>query len=190
MKKALLILLICVFTAGCGKDVGIIGGSDGPTAIFVTEGEENTSIIGVRMIKVDGKLYYDSGNFSDLSARCGTMDGNLTKTADEFEIPKNDNECNFEGSRGYQNATGMTKEVPIGDKWVIFNKIADDEKDFSQYTYCAKVKGRHPNAVRDSEYIVLTKTKDITFDKIEKHLFSSLLSDSMDVYVIPVLDED
>ncbi|MGM9552322.1 MAG: hypothetical protein ACI3XA_08725 [Clostridia bacterium] len=188
MRKLLLIFM-CLVLSGCGKNVAIIGGSDGPTSIYISD-NENTDITPVKMIKVDGSLYYESGKVSNLTARCGTMDGNLTKTVGEFEIPKNDNECNFEGSTGYQNVTDTTKELPIDDTWVVFKKIVDDEMDFSQYTYCVKVKGRHPNAACDSEYIVLSKDLDITFQKIEKHLFSSLLSDSLDVYLIPVLDEE
>ncbi len=190
MKKVILLILVCTMLAGCGTSVGIIGGSDGPTTIFVSEGENSQTMTGVKMIKVDGELYYDSGKVSDLIPRCGTMSDSLKMTAYEFEIPKNDNECNFEGASGYQSATGMTKEVPIDGEWVIFKKIADDERDFSKYTYCYKVRGKHPNAVNKSEYIVLANSLDITFDKVEKHLFSSNLSDQIDIYVIPILEED
>lgn len=41
----LFILLLCLF--GCGKEaatIGIIGGADGPTAVFVTSGTNDLSI--------------------------------------------------------------------------------------------------------------------------------------------------
>lgn len=40
MKKVVLLLIIavCLLLTGCGKkDVGIIGGADGPTSIYVSE---------------------------------------------------------------------------------------------------------------------------------------------------------
>lgn len=42
MKKvmAVLLILICLLFAGCrASSIGIIGGADGPTAIFVAESE-------------------------------------------------------------------------------------------------------------------------------------------------------
>lgn len=43
MKKIFSLLLICILFASCGKDnsIGIIGGADGPTSIFIAkEGEK------------------------------------------------------------------------------------------------------------------------------------------------------
>lgn len=189
MKKVVAVILCTLVLAGCNKNVGIIGGSDGPTAIFVTNGEESITAQSIRMIKVDGEIYYDSGKNSSLVPRCGTLDGTLKKTADEYEIPKGDGESNFETS-GYQSATGMTKEVPIDGNWRIFRKIADSEKDFSLYKYALVLEGRLPNAVRDSKYIVLANDKTLSFEKVARSMFSSNSEDFIDCYIIPVLDDD
>lgn len=85
MKKSLFIVislvLLLAFT-GCDKDIQIIGGADGPTSIIVSEKKD---IYPVRMINVDDELYYDSGIFSDLSSRCGTLDGLLKTTVGEYK---------------------------------------------------------------------------------------------------------
>ena len=39
------------------------------------------------MVRIDGKLYYDTGRESIMDARCGTMDGEITSTVDGTEIP-------------------------------------------------------------------------------------------------------
>lgn len=41
----------------------------------------------IPMVMVDGKLYYDTGKESTVSARCGVMDGEITSTVDGSEIP-------------------------------------------------------------------------------------------------------
>lgn len=189
MKKLIAVILCGLVLTGCGKSVGIIGGSDGPTAIFVANGDDSVTAQSIRMIKVDGELYYDSGKNSGLVPRCGTLDGALKKTANEFEIPAGDGESNFETS-GYQSTTGMTKEVPLDGGWRIFRKIVDTEKDFSLYKYALVVEGRLPNAVRDSKYIVLANDKTLDFERVSKSLFSSNSEDFVDCYIIPVLDED
>ncbi len=185
MKKVITAVLCAFLLCGCGQNVGIIGGSDGPTTIFV--GEE-VSAQGVKMINVDGELYYDTGKNSSLIPRCGTLDGSLKVTGMEFEIPQKDGESNFETS-GYQSATGITKEVPLDNNWRIFKKI-DTNRDLSRYKYVLRLKGRHPNAVRDSEFIVLTNDLSLDFEKVSRSMFSSSTNDWLDCYIIPVLEDD
>ena len=123
MKRIIsLSLIMCslLLTACNDASIGVIGGADGPTAIFV--GENNGTVKGqfgeqlekkpVRMFNVDGDLYYDSGLVSENTPRCGTMDGNLKKTVAENEIPLKAGEANFD-VEGYQHATSITKEVDI-----------------------------------------------------------------------------
>ena len=195
MKRTILLLLLinCLLLTACtgGKSIGVIGGADGPTAVYVTDKKnENAEKKPVRMIRTDGKLYYDSGKVSDMTPRCGNMDGNLTKAADAYEIPQNDGECNFENATGYQNATETTKEIPIDGDWVIFNEIDDPEKDLQQYKYCYYLKGTMPNASQESELIVLANDKDLNFTQVTKSLYSSNSNDFLDIYVIPILPED
>ncbi len=173
MKRFFIIsLIMCsLFLSACeNKSIGIIGGSDGPTAIFVGEENGNTDTVKkpIRMIKVDGQLYYDSGKVSENTPRCGTMDGALKQVGAQHEIPKNDNECNFEGAEGYQHATSITKEVPIDGKWVIFKLFDDPELDMDIFKYCFYIKGHLPNAEKDSELVVLTEDINYAFDDFSR----------------------
>ena len=58
---SLILVMSCVFLAGCGeaRSIGIIGGADGPTAIYVTEkGEEP---MYQQITAEDAKKIMDSG---------------------------------------------------------------------------------------------------------------------------------
>ncbi|MBE6966405.1 MAG: hypothetical protein E7441_10300 [Ruminococcaceae bacterium] len=126
----------------------------------------------VRMFNVEGDLYYDTGLVSDITPRCGTLDGELEKTVGENEIPQKSGEANFEAD-GYQNATGITKEVNINGEWVIFKKYNTYGKSLEGLKYCHYIKGRLNNAVADSEIIVLSEKKEITFNDVYSPLLSS-----------------
>ena len=61
MKKVIIVVLLLAFVmclAGCGNEaasIGIIGGADGPTAIFVTSGTNwlnICSILGVIVVAI------------------------------------------------------------------------------------------------------------------------------------------
>lgn len=185
MKRILLLILLlcCLPLASCKNDasIGIIGGADGPTAIFVSDGKDNDfgMTFGeqyvktpIRMLNVDGELYYDSGLISDMVPRCGTLDGNLKKGVNENEIPHRAGEANFEID-GYQNATSITKEVNIDGNWVIFKKYKNLPEDINELKYCYYIKGHLNNAAVDSEIVVLTDNKDVTFNDVYEPLFSS-----------------
>lgn len=198
MKKIIFVLLILTVLTGCKKDetIGIIGGADGPTSILITEGEKQAEISPVRLIRVNGELYFDTGILSRTTARCGVLDGSLKKTKDEFEIPEKDGETNFAPTNekyfGYQDFSAISKEVPLKDGWAVFKKIESYGKDLSSYKYAYFIKGRHPNAKKDSEYIVFANTKAISFNTVTKYFFSSKLQDhqvDMTVIIPDVGDE-
>ncbi len=175
MKRFFVIsLIICSLSlSACNsRSIGIIGGLDGPTSVFVSNESKDTDKNPIRMIKVDGKLYYDSGKVSDMTSRCGTLDGHLKQVGLDYEIPKNDNECNFDKAEGYQNATSITKEVPIDGEWVIFKLFDDPELEMDVFKYCFYIKGRLPNAKKDSELVVITDNIDYSFED-HKAIFSS-----------------
>lgn len=46
------------------------------------------------------------------------------------------------------------------------------------YKYRLELTGRTPNAVRDSQYAVLTNNDSLAFDEVSKSLYSSLIEDS------------
>lgn len=95
-------------------------------------------------------LYYDSGLVSDMTPRCGTMDGNLKKGVKENEIPQKSGEANFDAD-GYQKATSITKELNIDGEWVIFKKYENQPENLEDYKYCFYIKGHLNNAAIDSE---------------------------------------
>ena len=195
MKRLILLVIACMLLCGCNQasSIAVIGGSDGPTSVFVAqEDAQKTEVNPVRVIKVNGSLYYDSGLTNNIP-RCGNLDGGLVKAAGAYEIPKNDGEANFEPTTeysnyfGYQSLSTITKDVPIDGNWVVFKK----EQTTRDYKYCFKIKGTHPNASKSSEYIVFANTTDITFEQITKYLFSSQLKDhNLDIHLINIGTHD
>ena len=187
MKQIVLLTLImcCLMLTGCNDtSIGVIGGADGPTAILV--GENDGTVKGqfgeqlekrtVRMFNVDGELYYDSGLVSDMTPRCGTLDGNLKKGVAENEIPHKSGEANFDVD-GYQSVTSITKEINIDGKWVIFKKFDTYGRTIDGLKYCYYIKGHLSNAETDSEIIVLTEDEDTTFNDVYVPLLSSQSTD-------------
>lgn len=85
-----------------------------------------------KIVKVNGKLYYDTGKFSENMPRCGTMDGNITSTVAKEKIPTEDNQANFEGAKGYQYAKENTIEIPTDEGWRIF--------ETKEYSFSGKIK--------------------------------------------------
>lgn len=183
MKKIFLLSVVsCLLLTSCASsDVGIIGGADEPTDIYV-KGQfgEQYEKKPIRMFNIDGDLYYDSGIVSEMEPRCGTMDGNLKKTVEEGEIPQNSGDANFEAD-GYQHATSITKEVNINGEWIIFKKFKPElASKIGKLKYCFYIKGHLNNAAIDSELVVLTDNKDITFSEVYEPMLSSQLDAGKD----------
>lgn len=166
MRKAALLLIsviVLALSACQSASIGIIGGSDGSTDIVVSDkdGYEKDS---VRMVRINGALYYESGEDNDNSARCGNMDGSFKRTAGKFEVPQNDNESNFDDASSYQlGAAENTIEILIDDDWEIFAKI-DSSTDVLKYKYCFELEGRAPPMrMMTQNFSFLANEKDVTF---------------------------
>lgn len=84
--------------------------------------------INIIKVKVSGKLYYDTGRESEINARCGNMDGKIISHVSELEIPRQDNESNFEGDYGYQYGEENTIEIYINGKWYVFEEKEERSK--------------------------------------------------------------
>lgn len=173
--------------AGCSgnETIGIIGGADGPTSIIVSE-KINGEKLPVRLAKINGEIYYDTGRVSENTPRCGTLDGSLLNCVGEFETPQENNQSNFGPTHttyfGYQAGFDKyTVEIPA-DGWQIFRKITDPGFDGNKYKYCVRLKGILPNAESESEIIVFSNEKDLTFGEVVKSIFSSNSNDSIDMY--------
>lgn len=151
---------------------GVIGGADGPTNIIVGAFGEQYEKKPVRMINIGGMLYYDTGIKASEEARCGTLDGELSKAAKEGQIPQNDGDANFD-TNGYQLTSKITAEVQIDGKRVIFKQFENQPENLKDYKYCFYIKGKLNNAEKESEFIVLTNNKDVRFSDVVEPMFSS-----------------
>ena len=87
----------------------------------------NTKNNDVRIIKVHGTLYYDTGKESTIIGRCGVMDGKITSHVPLAAIPTKNNESNFEGDHEYQIIDNNTIEVLIENKWQVFKNKKEDK---------------------------------------------------------------
>ena len=99
MKKIMLVLLAGLLVMGlaaCQEKEPPVSGGDltdepGKVRIF-NEGGDQVHSSGARCVRVDGELYTDTGEIITL-ARCGVMDGEITKTVAETELPGEDDCC-------------------------------------------------------------------------------------------------
>jgi len=76
----------------------------------------------VLMIMVDDEHYYSEGKESEIYCRCGVMDGEITSTVEQTEIPNKNNQSNFGKGYGYQYID-KNIEVNMDGKWIVFEKI-------------------------------------------------------------------
>lgn len=74
----------------------------------------------IPMVRVNGKLYYDTGRESAVNGRCGNMDGEITSTVDGSEVPMEDDQSNFGSGFGYQYGADDTIEIYMNEKWFVF----------------------------------------------------------------------
>ena len=81
----------------------------------------------IHMVRVNDKLYYDTGRESTISRRCGNMDGEITSTVDGTEIPTEDNQSNFGSGFGYQYGADDTIEIYMNEKWFVFEYREESE---------------------------------------------------------------
>lgn len=187
MKQIIILILIvcCLLLTACNNtSFGVIGGADGTTEIYV-KGQfgEQYEKKPIRMFNVNGDLYYDSGLVSDMTPRCGTLDGNLKKGVNENEIPHKSGESNFD-IEGYQHGTSITKEVNIDGEWVIFKKYENQPENPESYKYGFYIKGHLNNAAVDSEIVVLGQNEDVTFNDVYEPLLSSVKQNGDDKCLI------
>jgi hypothetical protein len=94
---------------------------EGPeqTAEEQTETTAQTGGDQPALIRVQGKLYRDSGEIDDVPGRCGMMDGSITQQCEG--IPTKDGQSNFGAGYGYQyGRTEDSIEVWIDEEWHVF----------------------------------------------------------------------
>lgn len=170
MKKILCLILafMCTVAVSCadncdtdsfGEKNGYNDKTDSTDALENIEDEASgnnwneNSLYPVKMFMADGHLWYDTGEDSKMTPRCGTLDGNIADICGEYELPKKDGCANFEVKDknyfGWQNASEDTKEVPLDGGWRIFKRVDLLWNDISEFKGCIRVCGKE-------EYIMLT----------------------------------
>lgn len=128
MKKIMRVLLaglLVMSLAACQEKEPPVSGGDltdepGKVRIF-NEGGDQVHSSGARYVRVDGELYTDTGEIITL-ARCGVMDGEITKTVAETELPGEDDCSNFGTGYQYQIAGVYSIDVVIDGDWCRFQR--------------------------------------------------------------------
>lgn len=192
MKRVVFIVISAVLLLGaCGsnKPKGINGGMD--SAENAVTGNKGSRAAyereSVRMVKIDGKLYYETGEDSLFEIYREAFDGKLVKGADKYEIPQGDGEANFSCSGYYVGDRENTIEIPIGDDMEIFEKI-NTGADVLKYRYCYILEERAANAADESELLVLSNDMETTFDEAEYKMLGSDTTKMKDIFVLPIAD--
>ncbi len=75
-----------------------------------------------KIVRVNGKMYYDTKKESTITLRCGTLDGRIETNIESNKIPTKDNQANFEGNYGYQFTNENEIELNIDGKWIVFEE--------------------------------------------------------------------
>ncbi len=102
-------------------------GLDLDEELMLKQEEADAMYDRIPMVRVDGKLYYDTGKESTVDWRCGNMDGEITSTVDGTEIPTEDNQSNFGSGFGYQYGADDTIEIYMNEKWFVFEYREESE---------------------------------------------------------------
>lgn len=123
MKKTIKIVIVILILVGliCGMLVYIHRELQLPKETANTYNLNEPKELG-RIVKVNGKLYYDTGKESTITARCGVLDGKIETNIEANKIPTENNQANFEGNYGYQFAMDNSIELQIDNKWIVFEE--------------------------------------------------------------------
>lgn len=135
MKKTLyIIMLISILVlTGCSQNAGnetpLPADNSLPSIKIETDGaqtEENNNTVYPPCVMVEGIVYKDTGYVASMKG-CGNMDGEITSTVDETELPTKNNQSNFGTGYQYQRASDNCIRVEIdGEKRIFRNVDIDD----------------------------------------------------------------
>ena len=126
MKRifAAALTLICtvLLLMGCEAGLSQGGQSSMPMSQEGISADQTLKYDRRPMVRVNGALYLDTGEESDIGARCGMMDGEITSTVDGSEIPTQDDQSNFGTGFGYQYVDENSIDIYMNNKWIRFVK--------------------------------------------------------------------
>lgn len=134
-----LLTAFVVFT-GCAGSVENIP-EEKPTETVIDEPKENVSEAYPPCVMIDGIVYKDTGYNSSMLG-CGTMDGSITSSVDETQLPTENDQSNFGEGYDYQRGTKDQVLVVIDDEWRIFRNIESEDDSIPEQVinFTAKVK--------------------------------------------------
>lgn len=122
-----------------------------------------------RMVMADGVLYKYTGITSHI-LRCGVMDGMISSTVEEGEIPTENDQSNFGEGYGYQRSFKESRiEVCMDDVWYVFSAeevdwgvtlSTQDETSTGVTILCTRTGGNPTGALQTESYYVLETLKD------------------------------
>ncbi len=126
MNKKVIIVIIIVMTllvSSCDKEKKVVDKCSIP---YDKREEEKCGIdsildsdISVRIIRVKGKLYYETKE-RVRSIKCGVMDGNVNSKVARNKVPFKDNQSNFRDDLGYISWKRFSILVPIDNELIVF----------------------------------------------------------------------
>ena len=190
-----LVCVLCVLLCGCNgnkTDDGVGTTSQKKTDTSYGANLAYTSERDVvKTVKIDGYLYYETDEETDVLFKDSEPVGNFNKNADGFELPVSNNESNFYDGVYYSGTTEDSLIIPVGDDMEIFRKISNNEGiDASNYKYIMKLEGRSEYSVYEEEYIVLTNDINLKVaDAAQKFYKPESISDS-DIYIVESFADD
>lgn len=118
MKSIALIMSVIFSVIGCGVQPKTATDPQSNPASVVEEPKQDL----IPMVMIDGELYLDTGEESDITRRCGVMDGEITSTVENNERPTVDNQSNFGEGYEYQGVGANSIDVFMNEKWIRFEK--------------------------------------------------------------------
>ena len=139
MKKIVLVVVIVVIL------VLLLGGilyfidmdkiKNNEPVIFSTWGKDYTAPVQrndwniekeyAQLVRIKGNLYKNTGiEVNEL--RCGVMDGIITETVENTQIPTKDNQSNFGINYEYQLFVENSYDIVINDRWIRFALVYEN----------------------------------------------------------------
>ena len=121
MKKQRYFLILTVLTAFFLVSCENREGSSGSSAPKEPEAVGSADVESA--VKIDGVLYYNTGEENEAGGQCGTMDGYITSSVSADQLPSEDDQSNFGDGYGYQlGKDSGTYEIYIDGHWMIFSR--------------------------------------------------------------------
>lgn len=137
MKKVIYLLVLCMVLGltGCGRPQEN-GKNMSENVSTETKNGENSEVAQNGQtadtgtyppcVMVDGIIYKDTGYVSSMPG-CGNMDGEITSTVDETDLPEENNQSNFGSGYQYQRSSEGQLIVVIDGNRIIFRDIEKND---------------------------------------------------------------